>query len=131
MTGSDAYAVFYVAIWLALIAAVARSVWLISWKYLAALYGALALNLVLLSAYIDEVTGYFLAVFVHLGLAYVFYYKFVMREVFLKPVVPALLIEKSRREDLPFGRAFIYIPHLLFAAVIVWFVIAYAAGAFA
>ena len=128
MTDPDAYdlsyyGISYIVFFLVFIGAIHRSVWLISWKYLVALFGALVCNAILflsLSSGADDIEVYLGVILVHLGLAYALYDKFVMREVFLKPIIPALLIEKIRRERLPFGWIFLYIPHLLFAVTIVW-----------
>lgn len=132
--GMSYYSIAYIVFFLVFLGAIYRSVWLKSWKYLLALFGALVFNAIFfLSRSSDEnfIEVCLLVICVHLGLAYALYYKFVMREVFLKPVIPALLIKMSRRETLPFGWICLYLPHFLFVVVIVWTFIRYVVPAFA
>ena len=139
MTDPDAYHMSYYGIahivfFLVLFGAIYRAVWLISWKYLVALFAGLVFDAIFflsLSSGADDIEVYLLVILVHLGLAYMFYYKFVMREEFLKPVIPALLIEKSRHEDLPFGRVFLYLPHVLFVVMIIWIFVKFVIPMFA
>lgn len=132
--GMSYYGIAYIVFFVVFIGAIHRSVWLISWKYLAGLFAAVMFNAIFvlwLSSGMDEFDGYLVVILVHVFLAYFLYYKFVMREVCLKPVVPALLIEKNRHEKLPFGWVFLYIPYFLFAVIIVWTFIKYVIPAFA
>jgi len=59
-------------------------------------------------------------------LAYIIYYKYMMHEVAGKLIRPSLLIEKSRKEELPAAWLFIYLPYALLIIMMVWIVFTYA-----
>lgn len=123
---SDVFTIVFVVLWLIFVGMMARSVWLISWKYVVAIFTVFSACFAMaITAFHESVGDVAMFVYGYLFVAYVIYYKFMMREVALKPIRPALLIEKSRKENLPAAWLFIYMPHVLFLIMIVWIIFVY------
>jgi hypothetical protein len=123
---SDVFTIVFVVLWLVFFGMMARSVWLISWKYLAALFIVYSACFAMaISAYHESVSDVAMFVYGYLFVGYVIYYKYTMGEGALDPIRPALLIKKSRKEKLPGAWLFIYMPHALFFILIVWIVLIY------
>lgn len=123
---SDVFTIVFVVLWIIFVGMMARSIWLISWKYVVALFVVFSTCFAMaISAYHESVGDVVMFVYGYFFVTYVIYYKYMMREVALKPIRPALLIEKSRKEKLPGAWLFIYMPHALFFILIVWIVLIY------
>ena len=121
---SDVFSIVFIVLWLIFVGMMARSVWLISWKYVVVLFIVFSTCFSMaMSAYHESVVDVAMFLYGYLFAAYVIYYKYMMRDVALKPIRPALLIEKSRKEKLPGAWLFIYMPHALFFIMIVWTII--------
>lgn len=102
------------------------SVWLISRKYAVVTFivHSLLFGVVIWNARHD-VFGVAVVVLVYLFIVYIIYYKYTMKESFLKQIKVPLLTEKNRKEKLPAGWLFIYMPHALFICMSVLFILIY------
>lgn len=123
---SDVFTIVFVVLWIIFVGMMARSIWLISWKYVVALFIVFSTCFAMaISAYHESVGDVVMFVYGYLFVAYVIYYKYMMREVALKPIRPVLLISKSRNKKMPMAWLFIYMPYALFVMMIIWIVFVY------
>jgi hypothetical protein len=120
----NALAVAFIVGWIVFVGMLWRSVWLISWKYAVATVIVLAVCFgLIIIAYHDSASGVGVLIYAYLFMAYVIYYKYMMREKFLKPIRSWLLIEKNRNQKLQLAWLFIYMPHTLFFVMIIWIIL--------
>jgi hypothetical protein len=116
---TTAYSVSVIVLWIAIVVMAAQSVWLRSWKYLLAMQFTLIIAGLIAVFNAKSITSAILIFVIHIGLLYVFYYKYVMKDPFLKGVKPELLIAECRRGKYPFSWLFCYTPHAIFGIIVV------------